>query len=326
MADSTLVYIGTVGQSLWRSRDGGLTFSRATQGAPSECDVRALLIHPEQPQVLHLGTETGLFVSHNGADSWERVSCPMDGMQIWSLARDPANANVLLAGTCPADLWRTGDGGTTWEKLDASIPRHCVGGAPLTPRVTCITFDARDGAIFAGVEIAGARRSRDGGRTWDVLTEGLSSQDIHGLAAIWNGRRTLLATTNNDVNRSDDDGDTWSPLRVGQVFPWHYTRACAPAAADPHTVWVGAGNGPPGNQGGLFRTHDAGSTWERLGLPQVANSTIWNLAFHPSDPRRVYATSVSGQLYRTLDGGDSWSKLPIEFGEVRAVAWLPGAG
>ncbi|MBM3457504.1 MAG: hypothetical protein FJX77_03070, partial [Armatimonadetes bacterium] len=253
MADSTVVYVGTVGQSIWRSRDGGLTFQRASTGMHSECDVRALLLHPEDPRVLHLGNETGLFVSRDGSDTWERLPTPFDGRQVWSLARDPANPARLLAGTCPADLWLSENAGDSWVLLDARIPRECVGGAPLTPRVTCILMDPADGAIFAGVEIAGARLSRDGGQTWEVLTQGLSSQDIHGLAAVWNGKRTLLATTNNDVNRSDDDGATWTPLRVGRNFPWPYTRACAVPAGDPHTVWVGAGNGPPGNQGGLFR-------------------------------------------------------------------------
>lgn len=324
MADRTVVYVGTVGQSVWKSRDGGLTFTRSSAGVHSECDVRALLAHPHDPARLLLGTETGLFASHDAAASWERVPSPLDGRQVWCLARDPRDPEVLLAGTCPAGLYRSGDGGRTWEPLEAHMPEHCVGGAPLTPRVTCVLIDPRDGALFAGVEIAGARRSRDGGRTWEVLGEGLSSQDVHGLAAVWNGRRTLLATTNNDVNRSEDDGDTWAPLRVREAFPWPYTRACAASAEDPGTVWVGAGNGPPGNQGGLYRTSDRGATWERLGLPQVTNSTVWNLAFHPADPRRVYVSSVSGQLFRTVDGGDTWTKLPMEFGEVRALAWTPG--
>ncbi|MCC2671431.1 MAG: exo-alpha-sialidase [Armatimonadetes bacterium] len=325
MADRCTVYVGTIGQSVFRSRDGGLTFARASLGLHAESDIRALLTHPDNPQVLHLGTETGLFRSGNGADSWERVPSPMDGLQIWSLARDPRDPDVLLAGTCPAGLYRTGDGGGTWEQLNAHMPRECVNGAPLAPRVTCVLIDPEDGTLFAGIEIAGARRSRDGGRTWEVLSEGLSSQDIHGLASVWNGRRTLLATTNNDVNRSEDDGDTWTPLGVGSVFPWPYTRACAIPPDDPHRVWVGAGNGPPGNQGGLYRTGDLGGTWERLALPQVTNSTVWALGFHRADPRRVYVASINGQLFRTLDGGETWTKLPIEFGEVRALAWTPGA-
>src|SRR5512146_1512892 len=106
--------------------------------------------------------------------------------------------------------------------------------------------------------------------------------------------------------------------RQDRAFPWPYTRACVVSA---DAVWVGAGNGPPGNQGGLFRTYDLGASWERLPLPQIANSTIWNLAFCRADPRRVYCTSISGQIYRSLDRGMSWTKLPVEFGEIRALAW-----
>jgi len=317
-----MLYIGTVGQSVWRSCDDGRTFARVSRGVPSECDVRALLVDPRDGHLLHLGTETGLFVSRDGADNWERVSGPLEGRQIWCLTRDPRRPDVLFAGTCPAGLFRSEDGGATWRELDAGMPERCVGGAPLTPRVTCVHVDPGDGAVFAGVEIGGARRSRDDGCTWDALSEGLSSQDIHGLASVWEGgRRVLLATTNNDVNRSDDDGDTWEPLGVGGAFPWPYARWCAVPPLRPDTVWVGAGNGPPGDQGALFATSDGGRTWERLALPRVANSTIWTGAFHPAEPRWACVASVSGQVYITADGGATWEQLRREFGEVRAVAW-----
>jgi photosystem II stability/assembly factor-like uncharacterized protein len=325
LPDRTIVYAGTVGQSLWKSVDGGLSFVRNSQGAPSECDVRALALHPLNPDHLLLGTETGLFVSRDAAGSWTRAAGPLDGRQVWCLARCPDNPDYLLAGTCPAGIFCSEDGGDTWAELQAPMPERCVNGAPLTPRVTCIIIDPRDGATFAGVEIAGVRRSYDGGATWSTHGDGLSSQDVHGLAAVWNGRRTLIATTNNDVNRSEDDGETWEPLRVGERWPWSYARVCAAPPERPGEVWVGAGNGPPGSQGGLYRTRDAGQTWERLPLPRTANSTIWNLAFHASDPQRVYAASVSGQLYRTLDGGANWRQMLAEFGEVRALAWAPGS-
>src|SRR2546423_797669 len=111
MSENVTVYVGTVGQSIWHSRDGGQTFARASKGAPMECDVRALLIHPRDSRILHLGAETGLFGSPDGAENWERVASPMDGMQVWTLARDPNQPDVLFAGTCPAGLYRSADGG-----------------------------------------------------------------------------------------------------------------------------------------------------------------------------------------------------------------------
>ncbi len=324
MPDSTRVYVGTIGQSLWRSTDGGLNFSRASAGVHSESDVRAVDADPRDPLSLLLGTETGLFRSDDGADTWRPVVSGLDGRQVWCLKRHPANPDTVFAGSCPAALFRSDDGGATWRELPARMPDRCVNGAPLTPRVTCIAVDSVDGTLYASVEIGGLRRSRDGGETWEELGEGLSSPDVHGLCPLRLDRSILIATTNNDVNRSEDGGETWQPLGVSHHLPWRYSRACAPDPMLPGAVWVGAGNGPPGNQGGLFRTADGGETWERLGLPQVTNSTVWSIAANAADPRRAYVSSVSGQLYRTLDGGDCWSKLPMEFGEVRAVIWTPG--
>jgi photosystem II stability/assembly factor-like uncharacterized protein len=323
--DRTRVYAGTVGQSVWRSDDGGESFRRVSAGLFTECEVRALAVHPQQPSRLYLGTDRGCYRSADGGDSWEHLESPMDRTQIWSLAIDPRALETLFAGVCPAALYRSRDGGGSWERLPVEMPERCE-GTLIVPRVTCIVIDPQDPRrVYAGVEIGGVRRSRDGGDSWETLTAGLSSQDIHGLAISPRAPRTLIATTNNDVNRSRDDGETWEPLQVGRTFPWPYCRAAAPAPADPDLVYVGAGNGPPGNQGGLFRTRDRGDTWEALSLPVAPNSTIWNLGFNAADPSRLYAGSINGQLYRSLDGGARWEKLPQEFGEVRALAWVPAA-
>ncbi|HJT78764.1 MAG TPA: hypothetical protein VJ739_16285, partial [Gemmataceae bacterium] len=68
------------------------------------------------------------------------------------------------------------------------------------------------------MEIDGLRRSRDGGRTWQAIGSGLSSQDIHALVIVpeSGGGRRMLASTNNDVNLSTDGGATWQPLGLGR--------------------------------------------------------------------------------------------------------------
>ena len=323
--DNTRVYVGTIGQSVWRSDDGGETFARRSQGMPMECDIRALKVEARIAGRIWAGTEQGLYRSDDGAESWARVASSMDSLQVWSLALHPLDADTVIAGACPAALYMTEDGGKSWGELEALMPEACHGGAPLTPRVTCVQYGTDPEIVFAGVEIDGVRRSRDGGKTWEAFHEGLSSRDIHGLAIYGNGSTDVLATTNRGVNVSHDGGVTWRHLQTTADWPWQYTRWASLDPADPSAVLVGAGNGPPGNEGGLYRTPDQGQTWEKLALPRdPTNSTIWQMGLNAADPQRLYASSVSGQIFGTLDGGETWTQLPMEFGEVRGLAWEPG--
>src|SRR5215475_6131126 len=121
MATRHRLYIGTIGEGLWRSLDSGETFTRACDGMFVECHVRALAVHPGDPRVLYLGTEQGLYRSGDGADSWARVDSPLNGLQIWSLLLLPHAPEVILAGTCPSRLFRSADGGRSWDEPAVSI-------------------------------------------------------------------------------------------------------------------------------------------------------------------------------------------------------------
>jgi photosystem II stability/assembly factor-like uncharacterized protein len=319
------LYVGTVGEGLWRSTDGGESFTRASDGMFVECHVRALAVHPERPHVLYLGSEQGLFRSTDGADHWERVESPLNGLQVWSVLLLPHAPDVILVGTGPSRLFRSEDGGRTWAEPAVRIRQDCP--RIVHTRVTTLVADPGEpDTVWAGVEIDGLRRSRDGGRTWQPVGQhGLSSLDIHAVAVVPGdgGGRRLLAATNNDLNVSADGGDTWRPLRVGTSLPWSYCRALAQPAGRPEEVLLGNGNGPPGSAGVIGRSTDGGATWETASMPGLANSTVWNFAVCPADPQLLYASSVSGEVYCSTTGGASWEKLPREFGEIRALAWTP---
>jgi photosystem II stability/assembly factor-like uncharacterized protein len=318
------LYVGTIGQGLWRSTDDGESFTRASDGMFVECHVRALAVHPHDPRVLYLGTEQGLFRSADGADTWARVESPMNGVQVWSLLLLPHASEVILAGTCPSHIFRSPDGGRTWTEPPVQIVQECP--RILYTRVTTLVADPADpDTVWAGVEIDGLRKSRDGGRTWQKLGRGLSSQDIHAVAVVpgdGSGGR-VLAATNNDLNLSTDGGETWKPLAVGGSLPWSYCRALAQPADRLDEILLGNGNGPPGSAGIIGRSTDGGDTWQTASMPGLANSTIWNFAVHAADPQRLYASSVSGELYYSTSGGAAWEKLAREFGEIRALAWTP---
>jgi photosystem II stability/assembly factor-like uncharacterized protein len=320
------VYVGCIGQGVFRSTDSGDTFGRACDGmAFVECHVRALTAHPMRPQTLFVGSEQGLHRSDDGAGSWTKLSLPLAGIQVWSLWQSAAQPELMLTGTCPPRLFRSQDGGQSWTEPEYRMERDCA--RIQFNRVTTLAGDPTDpAALWAGVEIDGVHRSRDGGRTWQPVGTGLTSRDIHGLVVIpaRAGRpRRLVATTNRDLNVSDDDGDSWRPGHIDRVLPWAYCRALTQKVGRPDVLFLGNGDGPPGCAGALARSHDGGDSWERLTLPCPANSTVWNFAVHPADPETIYASTVSGQVFRTFNGGDSWEKLGREFGEIRALAWTP---
>ena len=313
------LYIGTIGQGLFRSTDSGQSFVRASDGMFVECHVRALAGHPKDPGTIYLGSEQGLFRTTNGADSWMRVESPLNGLQIWSILLLPHAPDTILVGTCPSRLFRSEDAGRTWTEPSVKMVQECP--RIMHTRVTTLLADPTDRqAVWAGVEIDGLFRSQDAGSTWRPVGRGLSSRDIHALM-IHPGR--MLAATNNDLNLSTDGGETWQPLRVGQSLPWSYCRTLSQPLGRPDEVLLGIGDAPPGSAGLVARSTDAGQTWQAARMPGKANSTIWNFAVHAADARLVYASSVSGELYRSTDAGASWEKLAREFGEIRALAWTP---
>ena len=224
---------------------------------------------------------------------------------------------VLLA---EYETGRLDTGGASWRELAVGFAEQCVFIGQ--PRVTQVLFDpVQPETIWAGVEIDGVHRSADGGESWRKVSDGLVSEDIHGLAVVENGAHTLFATTNKGLHASADMGESWRHQKLDS--PWQYTRAIQPRADGAGTLFLANGNGPPGSTGRLLRSRDFGATWQDSGLPGTLNSTPWCVATNPADADLVFVCTNLGQLFRSTDGGEGWTKLAREFGEVRALLWQP---
>src|SRR6266852_1470527 len=264
------LYVGTIGEGLFRSLDGGETFSRACDGMFVECHVRALAVHPQDPRTIFMGSEQGLYRTVDGADHWTRMESPLNGLQIWSIllaqkpvadaqgsdvADVPGSEIVIVVGTCPSGLFRSEDGGKTWTEPSVRMLQECP--RIMHTRVTCLIADPQEPeTLWAGVEIDGIFRGRNLGRTWEAVGEGLSSRDIHALAFARadTGRWNMLAATNNDLNLSSDGGATWRPLKLGNSMPWSYCRTLGQPIGRTEEVLLGSGDGPPGSAGLIGRS------------------------------------------------------------------------
>jgi photosystem II stability/assembly factor-like uncharacterized protein len=279
--------------------------------------------HPREPHTVFAGADDGLYKSTDGGKSFEHIDTPMNKIDVWKIAFDPTDPDTIFAGTRPALLFRSRDGGRRWQQLRVDMVEECPNVG--VPRVTALAVDPSDHRIiWAGVEVDGVRRSLDGGETWTRIAGGLNDPDIHDVAARPTGNgKTVLTSTPREIFVSGDKGESWQGLGVGQHFGLPYCRGLALKVDDPETVFVATGDGAAGTTGAIQRSRDGGKTWQRLTLPDMPNSPIWAFATHAADPGLIVACSHYGELYTSLDAGDSWRKLPREFTEIRALAWTP---
>ena len=318
------VYAGTAGHSAWFSDDCGETWvhPNSHSGMYLEARVWAIASHLEASDCLYAGTDMGVFRWDERSARWTALRTPMQ--DVWAIAVDPTDPDHLIAGTRPAGFWRSTDAGQSWSQLPApGISQFSdVNSGPT--RVTQILFDPVDrGTVWASVEIGSVYRSKDNGTSWERKQNGLVSGDVHGLAVLKlkDGSKSVFATTNRGLHRSDDDGETW--VLQNLPAPWPYTRAIVPRADHSGVIFVTNGNGPPGNDGFLLRSRDYGQSWEDAKLPGPVESTVWCIATNPADPMLLFVCTNLGELFRSTDGGESWKRLPHVFGELRALHWRP---
>ena len=276
----------------------------------------------------------GVARSRDGGRNWEWVNNGIDRHDLWSArAGKLQGRDVVLVGALPAHVYISEDNGDSWRELTAlrevaSVKDWCFPPPPRVGHVKDIVIDGD--RLFVGIEIGALLVSTDFGKTFTDLKvdPNVPDNDIHRiLVNPARPNRILIANGIVGVMTSDDKGKTWrkNPMPPDANYP----DPIVIHPDDPDLIFLTAGVGWPPHwyklgraRGKMYRSRDAGETWERLlgGLPNGQRATFSALTIETwQGGYALYAADSDGQVFESLDGGDSWTIIadvpPVSKGE-----------
>ncbi|MEJ2083363.1 MAG: exo-alpha-sialidase [Acidobacteriota bacterium] len=278
-----------------------------------------------------------------GTHQWyDGTPHPWEFKRVWHLEPSLTEPETVLAGVEDAALFRSTDGGKTWQELSGlrghgSGPSWQPGAGGLCLH-TILVDPGNPQRIFVAISAAGAFRTDDGGRTWKAINRGLRSEQIpdpeaevghcvHRIAMHPSRPNVLFMQKHWDVMRSDDAGDSWH--EVSGNLPTDFGFAIDVHAHEPETIYVvpiksDSEHYPLEGKLRVYRSRTGGNEWEALtsGLPQrdcYVNVLRDAMAVDSLDPCGIYFGTTGGQVYASADSGDNWTPLTEHLPPVLSV-------
>ncbi len=311
--------------------------------------VYALAVDPIQPERVYCATMgKGMLRSDDAGNTWNPVGEGIKSNVIMSVTVSPAEHNgkysVVWAGTEPSALYRSEDGGDTWQErptlLDLpSKPTWSYPPKPDTHHVRWIQPDSQvPGRLFVAIEQGGIMRTLDGGLTWEDRKSG-AQRDGHTLRAhkLAPGRIYEAAGGEDPQFREDqqgryvvmtgggyaethDGGSTWETITNG-LERHHYFYGMAVDPADPDTMVASLALGPeqahrPPTADSYIYRRTGNGPWQMVteGLSDSKGTLIFSLEANASEPGVFYGVTNKG-IFRSADAGRSWKALDVNWPE-----------
>lgn len=260
--------------SVYRSGDGGLTWSRSDAGLAPELRINAFAV---SGSTVLAGTDRGIYISSDQGLRWRLSPGATFLGRILNLA---TLGRAVYAGTERNGIAASEDGGVTWARVEAA--RFSKVRALL----------AYEGSLYAGSDAQGIFVSRDEGRSWEAIGEGLPvGAQVFSLAGLKGHVFAGLYGKGLFVLRGDRP--VWR--RAGPVTP-------LALAARGETVLAGH------NPGGVLRSDDLGTNWavgEIAKSDGLGQAPVWDMAAGEG----FAIAGISAGIYRSGDGGRHWAKL-----------------
>ena len=320
---------------------------------------------PADPQRLYASQSSGWFGqivqrSDDGGENWLPVDNkfnyegnpgthlwydgtphPWEFKRVWHLEPSLTDPDTVYAGVEDAAMFRTTDGGKSWQELPglrkAKGPLWQPGAGGLGLH-TIILDPMHPGRIYIAISAAGAFRSDDGGENWRPINRGLKSGGIpdpeaevghcvHRIAMHPSRPEVLFMQKHWDVMRSDNGGDSWT--EVSGNLPTDFGFPIDVHAHEPETIYVvpitsDSLHYPPEGKLRVYRSRSGGNEWEPLtkGLPQqdcYVNIYRDAMAVDSLDDCGIYFGTTGGQVYASSNSGDSWSAIVHDLPAVLSV-------
>jgi photosystem II stability/assembly factor-like uncharacterized protein len=299
--------------------------------------------------------------SDNGGNTWEAVGNefnydgvpgthqwydgtqhPWEFKRVWHLEPSLTDPDTVYAGVEDAALFKTVDGGRTWQEVPGL--RNAKGhlwqpGAGGMCLHTIILDPERSDRIFIAISAAGAFRTDDGGKTWKPANRGLKSpyelpdpdtevgHCVHRIAMHPSRPDVLFMQKHWDVMRTDNAGESWQ--EVSGNLPSDFGFPIQVHAHEPETIYVvpiksDSEHFPPDARLRVYRSRTGGNEWEALtqGLPQkdcYVNVLRDAMAVDSLEPCGVYFGTTGGQIYASADNGDTWNSIVRDLPAVLSV-------
>ena len=327
------LYAGT-SRGLFRSDDAGSSWRISGVGMPA-ARVQTIAIDPVATSTLYAGTLTplgvpsvGIFKSTDSGATWaainEGLSDPFSGfapLDVAALSIDPNHPETIIAGTIDSEVFRSTDGGASWQPVT-------FGGYSLSLQTWSLQFDPSNSAIIYAASSLGLLKSGDNGVSWD---QGGTGVPLFAIAVDPSSPQTLYAGNagGQGILKSTDAGAHWqfvnSGLPVLRDSAGTYSPLVVCLSVDPantSTVYAGTYGS------GLFVSGNRAGSWS-AGGSGIRNTYVTSLALVPEGGQisKLSAGTLGGGVFQSTDGAQSWtaSNAGLDSSVVDALVLDPGA-
>jgi PKD repeat protein len=338
------IWFGTQDQGLWRSIDGGATFTQVTP-LPAEAKwIHSIRFDPNRDRIFVGRPYSGIYYSDNAGDSWQYLHLweggndiaiapgdsdtiyvsrfgmnkTTDSGQHWivdltegiaairpsRIVISPADPKRVLMAAGEDGLLSSRNGSNEWEAVDFNPSTADTWAVSIDPVSPTLAYAGGGDYIF---------RTTDDGQSWQA-TANSPREDFAQFIAVNPQTHTtiyLSYAAANSLYRSEDAGDTWIGITTtGPISPV-YNIVFAPG--HPEVIYLGfsSPNDPFGGTDrmgrGILCSRDGGQTWQHL--DSLTEYRVLALAVSPNDPNTLLASATEGPqrgIYISTNGGDSW--------------------